>query len=144
MEFFHESSVISIGNSYSKPSSTLPAKDVTYHEFSHTLEYQHQEIAQANKKWIQNRATGTPKPLRSLIPGANYGSQEIAYPDNFISPYVGKKYKDDPGNDATEALSVGIQHFTDAQNMKKLYQKDPEHFYLTVGSIIEIQNKNRR
>jgi hypothetical protein len=133
---------INVGNSYSKPSS-LSSKEVMYHEFSHTLEFQHQEIAEANQKWIKNRATGDVRSLSSLLPNSRYAADERAYPDDFIDPYVGKKY-DDRGYLATEVLSMGVQHLSKPSLMQQLFNKDPEHFYLTLGSIIEIQNKNRK
>ena len=114
-----------------------------YHEFAHSLEYQHQEIAIASQQWVKNRATGEARSLKSLFPNSNYTPDERAYPDDFIDPYVGKTYEDGRSYLATEVLTMGVQHFTNPQNMRKLYNGDREHFYLTLGSIIEIQNKNR-
>lgn len=139
----YDLSDINIGDSYSKKSG-FSAKETTYHEFSHTLEYQHQEFAIANQQWLKNRATGNIQSLKSLVPNSRYEAYERAYPDNFIDPYVGKKYDDERrGYISTEVLTMGVQHFVSGSQMQKLFKADKEHFYLTLGNIIEIQNKNK-
>lgn len=133
---------INVGDEYEM---NFRAKSVMLHEYGHSLEYRHQEIAIANQQWIKNRSTSDkPEQLNKLTGKTTYTDDEIAYPDKFVDPYVGKTYEGSIRQyEATEVFTVGVQHFTDAQNMKKFFEKDPEHFYLTLGSIIEIQNKNR-
>jgi hypothetical protein len=41
-------------------------------------------------EWIKTRATGEPRPLAELEPDTAYDADEVAYPDRFIDPYVGK------------------------------------------------------
>ena len=131
---------INIGNNYDNQ-NTPSAKKVTFHEYGHGVEFRHPEIAIANKKWIQSRSTQKKlEKLSKLTSNANYKDSELAYPDAFIHPYVGKDYSDN----TSEVFSMGIQYFTDFQKMQELFLADPEHFYLTVGSTIEIHNKNRK
>lgn len=102
-----------------------------WHELGHHVEFENQDIATANKHWIVSRAHGLPRPLNELAGQEVYEDDEVAYPDRFIDPYVGKVYR----NGSTEVLSMGIQFFTSAEDMVLLYKRDREHFHLTVGAI---------
>lgn len=107
-----------------------------FHELGHCAEKEDREIFNAALNWVRTRATGFPEGLDSLSGGyTGYSESEEAWVDNFVSPYVGKVYAND-----TEAISMGIEAFADPKSMLKFYQKDPEHFFLTVGVI----NKKRR
>ncbi|MGL5924639.1 hypothetical protein [Chroococcidiopsis sp.] len=106
-----------------------PDKRVIFHELGHHLEFESDTTLQAAKSWIESRKTGEPKKLNELT-DSPYDDDEIAYPDKFIKPYVGKIYPD-----ATEVISMGIEHFTSGRMMLELYEKDSEHFAFTVGAI---------
>lgn len=105
---------------------------VLWHEYGHHLEYSNPEFARAASEWIKSKATSdTPQKLRNLIPGSGYGNSEVAYPDKFIDPYVGKYYK----NGTTEVVSMGLEHLASPALMQKLYEADPDHFFLILGML---------
>ena len=107
------------------------------HEVAHRAEYSNPEVSLASKDWIRARAlaagnSGTVGSRLKDITGSDfYDKEEIAVEDHFVSPYVGKLYPDA----ATEVLSVGLEHFDDPGRMLQLYRRDPEHFFLVLGSL---------
>jgi len=60
--------------------------------------------------------------LKNIEPNLGYAPSEIARPDKFLSPYMGKIYRDG----STEILSMGLQMFY--QNPIKLAREDPDYF----------------
>jgi hypothetical protein len=110
-------------------------KSTLFHEMGHLVEAIDTNV-EAARAFVKKRATGSATTLRKLVPGAGYRYDEIAYPDDFISPYVGKKYPD-----CTEVFSMGLQYFSDPQKMFLLSQKDPEHFSLMMGFVINPQTE---
>lgn len=107
-------------------------KQTIWHEMGHAIEHENLEIAKAAKSFVESRSSSDrPKPLNDLVKGAKYGEHELAYPDSFIHPYVGRAYP----TDSTEVVSVGMEHFTDGQSMSKLYSADPEHFHFILGVL---------
>lgn len=108
-----------------------PSKRAIFHEMGHHVEFESEIIQKSAKDWIKSRATSDrPELISKLTGNSNYSDDEIAYPDKFINPYVGKVYPD-----ATEVVSMGIEHFTSGRMMLELYQNDKEHFAFTVGVI---------
>lgn len=101
-----------------------------FHEMSHLLESDG-SVKEANQSFIKKRATGAPEQLRALTNNRAYSSDEIALPDHFFSPYVGKIYQ----SGATEVASMGIQQFSSLQNMYSLFESDREMFDLMVGMM---------
>lgn len=132
------------------------------HELSHFVEYDHPEIAMAASLFILSRAEGKAKKLSELIPGIAYRDNEIAIPDKFIHPYVGKVYSPDlvdsrqPGQpvSATEVLSMGLEaimplmHGEDTtasrDALSNLVERDFEHFQFVIGALQYVQAKSRQ
>jgi hypothetical protein len=110
---------------------------VMMHEMAHHLEYADKSIGSASLDFIQSRATTKdPKMLKEITGNLNYRDNEIAYEDNWVTPYIGKVYeKAGKIIPATEVVSVGIEHFDSAASMAKLAAKDPEHFKFVVGMM---------
>ncbi|MBI3925150.1 MAG: hypothetical protein HY319_06385 [Armatimonadetes bacterium] len=112
-------------------------KRIALHELAHQIEFQHPEISLANKAWVdaRSRASGydpsSPAKLQDLAPHAKYEPDEVAAQDHFANPYAGRLYPDQ----ATEALTTGLEHFRDGKRLAQLFQQDPEQFYLTMGAI---------
>jgi hypothetical protein len=127
------------------------SKETIFHEMAHFAETEtwdirihklnlgdidkkHMDIEKRFKRWIRKRATGE---QQLLYPGY---SNEKAYPDNFINPYVGKTY-----SNSTEVLSMGLQHFETPESMLKLWNADKEHFKLMTNFLEEarlVQSKS--
>ncbi len=104
-------------------------KRTLFHELGHIVEHFDKNAYYANNAFIKTRATGEPKSLKSLIPFSRYQSNEKAYPDDFIDPYVGKVYPDE----STEVLSMGIQNFIDPIRLTNFIKEDRKHFELIMG-----------
>jgi hypothetical protein len=65
----------------------------------------------------------------------DFESNEIAYPDKFVSPYVGKVYPD-----ATEVISMGLERVASPQRLVDFASTDPDHFAYTVGILRNPKN----
>ena len=119
------------------------SKRLTLHELAHRAEYKYPEISLANKSWVKARCekggfSDEPVKLSQLVPKDQYKDDEVALEDTFVNPYVGKIYPDM----ATEVLSMGLEHFASPELLTKLYQRDPEHVFLTLGAIQTMQGKS--
>ena len=101
-----------------------------FHEMSHLLEID-ESVKLTNQHFIQKRASGSPQSLRALTNNSAYKSDEIAVPDSFFSPYVGKIYQ----SGATEVSAMGIQQFSSIENMYALFDSDREMFTMKVGMM---------
>lgn len=105
-------------------------KEALFHEFGHILEM-NSGLYKSTTKWLDQRVTGPAQSMNKLSKFSGYGDDEIARPDHFIDPYVGKVY---PGG-ITEVLAMGLERMISPKSMLQFYQSDPEHFLLTVGAI---------
>lgn len=115
---------------------TRPSETTTWHELGHFMEYQNPGLRDAAKAWRDARARHAngrveERPLTELRPEAGYDKGEKAVEDHYVSPYVGKTYTD--GH--TEVLSMGLERFSNARDMLRLYQQDPEHFFFVLGAV---------
>ena len=108
---------------------------VMYHEYGHHIEFGNRDFAITNWEWVQSRATGPHDSLNNLTKGNSYAESERAYPDDFIAMYVGKRYSPSDIVPMTEVFSMGIQMFNNPSSMRQLYLSDPEHFFLTLGTL---------
>lgn len=106
------------------------AKSQVFHELAHFTEAENPQLLRIAEKWREKRATGKPK-LMSELSHADYGDDEVAVPDHFVDPYVGRVYP--PAYKATEVISMGFERFSSAKSMAKLYRDDPEFFNLIAG-----------
>jgi SPP1 gp7 family putative phage head morphogenesis protein len=103
--------------------------DVFVHEFGHFIEYKVPSVKRLATEYLKRRTQGERlQSLRSLT-GMGYKRDEVAWPDKFISPYIGKYYRDG----ATEVISMGLQYMFN--NPAKLYREDKELFDLIVRVI---------
>jgi|GEM_PF-7098012 len=115
-------------------------KSIVFHEMAHHLEFADDTVGKASVSWIRSRATGQIKTLNEIMGTKAYRETEIAFPDTFINPYVGKVYATRKNGKAeilptTEVVSMGVERFSDAKSMVDLYIKDPDHFKFVLGAI---------
>lgn len=110
-----------VGNSFKK--RTL------FHEMAHHLENDSMVLEAANGFLQKRRKSDKVVKLKKLCPNQNYDNDEYAWEDNFISPYVGKKYD----NRVTEVLSMGVEVFSDPIATALLYSQDNEMMKLITG-----------
>jgi hypothetical protein len=109
------------------------SKNTLFHEAGHHVEYENNEFLQAANKWRDGRASAPGLvPLNKLVEGGGYDDDEVAVPDKFIAPYVGKVYS----NNTTEVISMGLEHFATPNQMRQLHEQDKEHFHLILGMLL--------
>jgi hypothetical protein len=106
-------------------------KNMLFHEMAHHIEFENPSAKLAAQHFVKSRASGEQQPLSDITGNVLYSSNEKAYPDKFISPYVGKIY----GDGSTEVLSMGIEQFTDKKKLARFMKKDREHFLFVLGVL---------
>jgi len=106
-------------------------KSVLWHEMAHHLEADPAAKTAANGFLVKRRKDAKVYSLRSLTGNKGYGSNEGAYKDDFISPYVGKVYHDG----TTEVWAMGIQYLSNPADAAMILAKDPEMAALIAGYI---------
>lgn len=122
------------------------SRTVMFHEMGHHLEFSNPKILDAAISWRDRKATSDqPQKLSQITKDKFYGD-ELAYPDAYISPYVGKTYnrfyesggKLVPSDKerVTEVVAMGTQYFDSGANMRTLREKDPDHFNLIMGMLV--------
>lgn len=108
---------------------------VVFHEYAHHMEYENPRLAVASRKFIEDQATSSEiMKLKDITGDQNYGDNEMAFPGNFIHPYIGKIYGH--AGSPTEVISMGVEQFTDPRQMAFFYKQYPEHFNFTLGAIL--------
>ena len=122
-----------------------------FHEAAHSLEGFNEKNASLAIAFRNNRVKSltpvSPKKLKGTISDGYY-LREAVLEDSFISPYVGRPYRTSSTDtniipkgvkageifdEATEVISMGAEHFSDPENMFRLYQADPNHFYMILS-----------
>lgn len=109
------------------------------------VEWFNKEVVRLEKEWVEKRTQGEEEiKLSKLFPFSGYSPKEVTKKDKFISPYIGKTYRD-----ATEVLSMGLESlFTGTKQVqsfdveKKEYVKkgiedDEEFLHLIIGLIVK-------
>lgn len=97
------------------------------HEMVHDIEYQHPEISNATKAYVEKRAEGQSlRKLRDITGSKSYGPLEVAYEDHWDkrggSHYTGKVYA---GKPSTEVLTMGIERMI--SDPVGFAEKDPDY-----------------
>lgn len=85
--------------------------DVYVHEFAHAIEFENQRALLRSVQFVQARTKGEALRKMSEIASGNYADYEVARPDKFWDPYMGKEYLKSSNGDhyATEVTSMGYQ-----------------------------------
>jgi hypothetical protein len=97
----------------------------------HEFETSNPQLVKNSKKFVTDKATGPQEKLRVLTGNNGYRDDEVAYPDHFLSPYVGKVYPD-----ATEVMSMGFEPFTFRSDLNNFYKEHPDHLEYMVGTML--------
>lgn len=106
-------------------------KTVLWHEMAHHLEADSAAKSAANGYLLKRRESDKVFSLKSLTGNRGYASNEGAYKDDFIDPYVGKVYRDQ----TTEVWAMGIQYLANPYDAAMLASKDPEMAALMAGYL---------
>ncbi|SEN75407.1 hypothetical protein [Nitrosomonas marina] len=120
----------SVENTAIYPDSRFDKK-VLWHEMAHHLEADPIAKAASNGFLQKRRADEKVYSLRSLTGNRGYRQSEGAYKDDFISPYIGKVYRDN----TTEVWAMGIQYLSNPQDAALMLGKDPEMAALIAGYL---------
>lgn len=106
-------------------------KRVLFHELAHHLESDPAAVMAANGFLLKRRESETVYSLKSLTGNPGYRSDEGAYKDSFIDPYIGKVYS----NGWTEVFAMGVQEFRDPISTAQFFAKDPEMAAMIAGYL---------
>ncbi len=98
--------------------------EVVVHEAAHWLEESDPKIHDKVQKFFESRTAGEKwQKLSELTGNSNYGDNEVAKPDKWPKPYMGKKANSDKNS---EILSMGMEMmYKDPAGFAKT---DPEYF----------------
>jgi hypothetical protein len=98
--------------------------EVVVHEAAHWLEESDPKIHDKVQKFFESRTAGEKwQKLSELTGNSNYGDNEVAKPDKWPKPYMGKKTNSDKNS---EILSMGMEMmYKDPAGFAKT---DPEYF----------------
>lgn len=111
--------------------STSAGPKTVIHELGHALDFGSSHGPKTEKysvnahalAFLEKRTKGeTAKKLKDLTGNSNYDNDEIAKPDKFSHPYMGKIYK----GVTSEIISMGIEEMW--SNPAKFAKEDPEYF----------------
>lgn len=105
------------------------SKRTLFHELAHHLEADPIAKQLAQAFIIKRRSSDKTQSLRKLAGHKGYDSDERAWPDAFLDPYVGKDYADG----FTEVFSMGVERFSDPASLARAIAQDPEHIGLVLG-----------
>lgn len=105
-------------------------KTTLFHEMGHLVEGWDRTLLESSQDFIKARSSGKPASLKKLT-GNNYTAGEVAYPDSFFDPYVGKVY-----TEYSEVLSMGLQCLASPDAAAVFAKADPEHFKQTIGAAL--------
>lgn len=121
-------------------------KTTPFHEIGHMVEHFNPNALRISKMFIENRVGDeVPVSMKSLFPLSGYSVREITRPDDFISPYIGKSYRE-----ASEVLSMGLEQIFEPTEMLKkrelvdgkfvsvyaTIKDDKEYLHLIIGMIL--------
>lgn len=109
---------------------------IIFHEVGHHLEYSNPALKESANAFLEKRSSGKIQTLRKITGSKAYKADEVAVIDNFVDPYVGKKYE----NGSTEVISMGLERFSTPEEMQKFRDKDPEHFHYILGVLAYVNN----
>ena len=116
------------GRIYLEP---YPKTATVAHEIGHVVELADGNLLKDAQRLLAVRTWGEkPKSLRVLTRNIGYDDDEVARPDKFPSPYIGKVY-----TDATEVVSSAFAMLADPVIFKKWSERDPEFTYWVIGRL---------
>jgi SPP1 gp7 family putative phage head morphogenesis protein len=117
------------GHIYLSPGGRKTATVV--HEIGHALENYSSSWVNSRTEWMAQRTAGEQaRPLRELRPDSGYQADEVAKPDKFRDPYIGKVYAD---RGASEVFSMGLQYLY--EDPGAFARKDPDMFRFIVRAL---------
>ncbi len=120
---------------YDKPAIRIDDKtsaSVVTHELGHWLEDNNPEMMKRSIEFLERRTQG--EELQHL--GEGYDLTEMTRPDRFVNSYMGKEYRDPPGDGdyyATEIVSMGLEQMMN--NPDTFAERDPDYFDFVYSTV---------
>ena len=103
------------------------------HEFAHALENSVPKIRELEKEFYDRRTKGEQsQSMRSLTGNRDYGWDEVAKPDKFLNPYMGKDYSSRGAGHDYELLSMGMTYLYDKPDE---LTKDKDYMNFVLGCL---------
>ena len=100
------------------------------HEWGHAIEARNVRIQAAARDFLRVRTLGeSERRLRDLTGLLHFGPHEVARPDGFFDPYVGKIYS----SGDTEVISMALERVVGGDVVD--FGADPEHLWLLLGAL---------
>jgi SPP1 gp7 family putative phage head morphogenesis protein len=99
------------------------------HELGHWLEESNPRVHEAALDFLDRRTQGESLArLDDLLPGHGYDPSEVARPDQFQHPYIGKEYLDEKTGvrRASEVVSMGLEMMH--EDAAEFARRDKDHF----------------
>jgi hypothetical protein len=110
-----------------------PNNAVITHELGHCLEAQNKQAAERAAAFLKARTKGEIAQMMSVLkPGLAYADHEVAKPDKFIDPYMGKIY----ASASTEITSMTAEML--ARDPSRLKRDDPDSFWWILGQLADV------
>ncbi len=115
--------------------------NIAIHEFTHRIQSARPDIDDLFQQEHRLRTAKEPlQSLRTLMRNAAYAEAEVARPDGYYTPYMGKEYPQYKGREALEVMTMAIQPILsiddrDARMLFKLYKNDSRMLELTLGIL---------
>ena len=104
------------------------------HELGHWLEDVSPDIHAKAVDFLLSRTEDDKASKLKKLTGLRYRSNEVACPDNFVNPYIGKIYQNVYGDIyATEVISMGLELMY--SNPWKLLDGDPQMFDFIYNTV---------
>lgn len=103
------------------------------HEFAHAIEDSVPGIKQIEQEFFDRRTKGEKAEYLGKLTGiSGYGRDEIAKPDKFLHPYMGKDYSNRSKNPNFELLSMGMTYL---YNKPDQLVKDKDYMNFVLGCL---------
>lgn len=103
------------------------------HEFAHAIEDSVPGIKQIEKEFYDRRTKGEKAEFLGKLTGQyGYSRKEIAKPDKFLDPYMGKDYSNSSKNPNYELLSMGMSYL---YNKPDQLVKDKDYMNFVLGCL---------
>ena len=115
------------------------------HEVGHYVDVLSPAANELAETFFRKRTAKQKPQTLAKLTGLPFGEDEVAIPDDFVDPYVGKLYSDRPAYSpdavfSSEVISMGLERLASPQTAAELALRDPEHLAL-IFTILKLNKK---
>lgn len=110
------------------------------HEYAHRIQEARHDLDNLFQLEHRRRTAGEALQRLRDIAKIAYGADEVARPDGYYNPYMGREYKQDVGREALEVMTMALQpllgnDLKSAKMLYELYTKDVSMLELALGIL---------